>query len=185
MGLTLITPASGDVIALDEVKTLAGIEDDSFDAKLALLVPAAVAQVEKRIGRALGEQVWALTLPGFADAIALDNGPVLAIAEVRYLDSAGAEQVLNPAVYYTDLTVTPARLLLAEGESWPATASHAAAVTIEYSAGYGAAVDQVPLPGDLKLALLALVTHWFENGAAAGMPAGVERMLDPFKSWLI
>jgi len=53
-------------------------------------------------------------------------------------------------------------------------------LTIDYTAGYGAAAD---VPADLKQAVLALVAYWYENRdlAMASLPSGLDRMLAGYR----
>jgi hypothetical protein len=59
----------------------------------------------------------------FAALERLSQAPVQSIVDVRYLDAAGVEQVLDPAVYEfvnVDADVLRPRIRLAFGKSWPA-----------------------------------------------------------------
>jgi uncharacterized phiE125 gp8 family phage protein len=53
-------------------------------------------------------------------------------------------------------------------------------LSIDYTAGYGAAAD---VPADLKQAVLALAAYWYENRdlAAAATPAGLDRLLAGYR----
>lgn len=185
MGLTIVTPASGSPIEDAEVKALCGIEDSAQDALLAILKPAAVRQVESCIGMALAATVYRLTLDAFSDAIELPRGPVSDVASVTYRDADGVSQVLNDSVYTLDLSSSPQWVVRNEGESWPDPLGAVNTVSVTFTAGYGSGTGEVPLPDDLKLAVGALVQHWFENGAAAGVPQGVWDLLGPYRRFLI
>jgi uncharacterized phiE125 gp8 family phage protein len=52
-------------------------------------------------------------------------------------------------------------LILADGSSWPATATRPDAVTVTWTCGFGATADA--LPASIVHAVKLLVTHWHEN----------------------
>ena len=73
------------------------------------------------------------------------RGPITVdLSAVKYLDSAGVEQTLDPSVYVLDNTVEPAVVHRAYGESWPSTYPHPNAVTIRVVTGYGDNSEDVP-----------------------------------------
>lgn len=178
MGLTLITPAATLPVTLAEVKTLCKIEDASFDDELELLLPGACSAIEEYTGRPLGAQTWRLTLDGFSDAIELPKAPATTPLTVEYTDTNGLTQIASTALYSLDLASQPQWVVLNEGESWPETASAVGAVRVNFTAGY---TDSTIPPG-LKLAVAALVKHWWENGIDAGMPATVQFHAAPWRS---
>ena len=181
MGLTLITPASGSPVSLAETKLLCRMEDGSADAELGLLLPAAVSALGEWIGQPLGQEVWELTLDAFSPAIELPKGPVSGSVTVRYVDPAGATLAADPAIYSVDLVSKPKWVVLNQVRSWPAVMDAVNVVRIEFTAGYSA----LTLPAPIKLAVAALVKHWFENGAEAGLPAGVTELCSPWRSlWI-
>ena len=100
---------------------------------------------------------------------------------VRYVDPAGATINADPALYSTDLVSKPQWVVLNQGRSWPAVLDAVNVVQIEFTAGY----STLTLPAPIKLAVAALVKHWFENGAEAGIPAGVTDLCGPWRSLLI
>lgn len=183
MGLTIVTPASEAPISLDEVKALASVEDSSHDVRLNLLLDAAVRQVEELLGMALGPTVYRLTLDAWADAIELPRAPVTAVGSVKYSDTAGAEQTVSADDYTLDATSSPQWLVRNADATWPDLVDGVNAVRITFTAGFSDA--GVPLPGPLKLAVGSLVSHWFDNGAEAGMPKGTWDLIGPWRRWVI
>ena len=181
MGLTLITPATALPVSLADCKAICGIEDASFDARLELLRGGAHDMVAELLGCPLGESGWRLTLDQFSDAIELARGPVTAVTAFEYVDPDGNTQDVAPAAYLTDLVSDPQWIVRASDASWPETLDAVNVVTVSFTAGYTAAT----LPAGLKMALLGLVQHWFENGPAAGVPAAVMNALAPWrKLWI-
>lgn len=65
--------------------------------------------------------------------------PLQSVAEITYIDTNGATQVLASDQYLVDAISQPARIVPAYGCSWPATRAQANAVKVRFVAGYGAA----------------------------------------------
>lgn len=183
MGLTLITPATVPPVTLADARTVCRIEasETSFDPLLTLLLGAAVDELAAFTGQALGEQGWRLSLDQFTDTIELPRGPATAVASVGYYDIAGTLQTLSPAIYTIDLVTNPQWLVLNSGKSWPELLDAVNVVRVDFTAGYSPAT----LPPGLKGAVLGLIAHRWDNGAAATIPAGVLDAASPFRPILI
>ena len=185
--MILVDPAVALPVELADLKLQCGVEDSSFDTLLTMHLTAAVRHVERVLDRALGTQVWQLSLDAFADVIELPRGPVLEVVDdgFTYLDSDLTTQPVPDAAYTLDLVSSPQRLVLNSGESWPANvADRVNAVTVRFEAGYTAAT----LPADLQQAILMLAAHWFENRSAVNVgnivnevPLGFDALLWPFR----
>ena len=173
-------------ITLAEAKTQCFVADTTdHDADLSNLLKAATFAVEKRLNRQIMPATWTLTLDGFpSGAIQIDKPPVSAISSVAYTDTAGDAQTWSSAYYQTDLSTNdgPARILPAEGYSWPNTqADTYGTVVVTFTAGYATAA-LVPLT--IKHAIAFLVAHWWRNREpivigtiTANLPAGLDMVL--------
>lgn len=125
-----------------EVRARLGIDDG--DAILSPLIKAVCAQIEPPngwVGRALGKQTLEMRTGCFWycwGELKLRFPPFREMVSVKYLDSSGAEQTLDPSAYTvvgatgTDI----ARLVLPYGGSWPSALDSAESVRIRYVAGY-------------------------------------------------
>jgi uncharacterized phiE125 gp8 family phage protein len=165
--LTRITAPAAQPVTLAEAKAFAAIETTDWDALVASMIAGATAALDGEageLGRAILEQTWRLDLDGFpacSGAIELPLPPLISVDEITYLDPAGAEQTLAPTAY----RVTGAgswgfaRITPALDERWPATARLAGAVSITFTAGFGAAAEDVP--EDLRIAIMARVAGAF------------------------
>jgi uncharacterized phiE125 gp8 family phage protein len=93
--------------------------------------------------------------------------PVTAIVEFTYLDSAGAEQTLDPADYQAWLDHSPPLLAPDVLTAWPALQAGALKpITIDFTAGYGTAQA---VPELVKAEILKTLADWDENRGRAGM----------------
>ena len=153
MTSTLIAPPGEEPVTLAEAKAFCRIDGSDEDALVNALIAAARLQVESLTGRALIAQTWRLTM---ACAPRLVELPVIPVAA---LVAAPAGAVLQSDAV---LLVEPVDEL-----------------TVDYTAGYGAAAD---VPGDLKQAVLTLVAYWYENRDAVTMPPlGFDRLIASYK----
>jgi uncharacterized phiE125 gp8 family phage protein len=89
--------------------------------------------------------------------------PLQGVTFVKYYSAANVLTTLADTVYTVPAFHEPASMVLADGQTWPALASRADAVQVEYVAG-AATADDVPAP--LKQAMLLLIGHWDENRSA-------------------
>src|SRR5690606_31055902 len=137
-------PPSSAPVSLDEVKRALDLGDDTgSDEELAELIPAAVDMVERDCQRALLSQTWNLYMDGFPCEIELRMPPVIAVASVKYTDTAGDEQTVATSDYHTDTTTAPGRI-------WPVTVwpsdvacDRPNAVNVTFTAGYGGSIPKV------------------------------------------
>jgi uncharacterized phiE125 gp8 family phage protein len=71
--------------------------------------------------------------------------PLIAVTGITYYDTANALQTFSDALYQVDTTQKPGRIRPVYGQYWPYTYyNRLGAVTITYTAGYGATSATVP-----------------------------------------
>jgi uncharacterized phiE125 gp8 family phage protein len=61
------------------------------------------------------------------------------VSSIKYLDTAGSLQTLDPSDYLVDDYQEPARIIPAYGKVWPLIRHQPNAILVRYVAGYGAA----------------------------------------------
>lgn len=142
-----------DPVALDLAKAAQTIETDQDNTLLTGYLQAAVAHVEGVTGLRLARQTVKLRTWGFEPVwFPLPIAPVAAVTEIHYLDTVGASQTLDPALYTTALHGLSPLIARAPGQKWPATRCAPGAVTITADVGYAAG----ELPPVLRQAVLLL-----------------------------
>jgi len=176
---TLLEPPLDAAVPLDLVKAHLAVDDDERDALIEAHLAAATEYAERYTGRAIMPQVWEGVVDAFpAAGIVLPVGPVTEVEEVAWLDEAGAETVVDPALYWSDRSGRTARV--EPRDAWPSGAAlRSGAVRVRWTAGDGVC------PSAMQAAILLLVGHWFANreavvvGAGSGeVPLGVKVLLD-------
>lgn len=145
---------------------------------------AAIAAIEARTGKILIARGYALVLAGWRDAAgeALPLAPVQSVDAVVLRDAAGAETVLDAALYRLEPD-SQRPVLRPAGALLPAVA-RGGSVRVELTAGM--APDWGGLPADLGQAVLLLAAHYYEyrHETALGdgcMPFGVTSLIQRYR----
>jgi SPP1 family predicted phage head-tail adaptor len=115
---------------------------------------------------------------GFWDVVRFPKAPLRTIDLIQYVDTSGATQTIDPALYQADTDAEPGRLRPAFGKVWPTPRwEQLASVKVTYTCGYGAASA---VPDGIKTAIKMHVAHRYINREGADIPDGIYRQLDPY-----
>lgn len=177
-----------------------GDTETAPDAELSRLISTAREWVESFTGRWLAQQTIEVVGDGFGNKSRrelvygyrhlpcwpdLDLGwPVQSIESIKYTDTAGVEQTLDPALYVPDTFSQPVRIDMAYGQTWPALRFQANAVRVRAIVG---PTEDEPIPAALRSAMLLMIGHLFENRKEASdlqtfaVPMGIETLAWPFR----
>ena len=181
--IALVTAPTAEPVTRQEVKDHLRIDSDLEDTHLDLLIKAARQHCENAIHRAFVTQTWRLKLDHVpcGTTITFPNPPLLTVSSFAYVDTSGSSTTWSSTNYTVAADADPGRLMLAYNASWPAVRTQPEAITITYTAGYGAASA---VPQTLKHAVKMLVAHWYENrepvltgSIVADMPMSVDALL--------
>lgn len=207
MPMQLMTPPAGEPISLAEAKLHLRVDFDDDDSLIQVLISAACQAAETLTNRQLITARWRMVLDSFpgpslmgvpagqtftlpGHAVLLPKSPVASVVEIRYLDMAGAWQVMPAANYTVDSVCEPARITPVFGQIWPIAMPQIGAVSVIFDAGYGNA-SAVPegIKTWIKLRVGSLYVHREE---VASMTRGridplpfIDGLLDPYKVPLI
>ncbi len=187
--LTLFEGGDDLPVSLEDLKRHCRVDFDDDDDVLGIYLRSAVEYVARETGRTLAPSVWLVRRPGFGSGcIDIPLAPLRDVVEMTIIDGSGERVVVDGWSWRR----TPAggAVEVAPGHDWPA----ADAVEIEVEAGYdlagasGSGDDpELRLPVRLRLAVLMLAGHWYENREAvsdsvkAKLPLGVEKLLGQMK----
>lgn len=163
------------------IDAVAGVHED--DTLITDQLLAAQAYAEHHTGASIGSQTLELALDTFPTGpIVLPQGPVTGVTSVSYIDTAGAPQTLDSALYLLCDYGAPARLDPAYGTRWPATLGTPNAVKVRYVAG--------SLPAAARAALLLIVGHLYTHRESVNIdkivsvvPMGADALLDTIKNY--
>jgi len=134
----LITAPIVKPVTLADVEAQVRATLTSESALINAYISAVTDKAENYTRRALITQTWEITLDRFplCRGIALPLSPVQSITSIKYIDTNGVEQTVDPTAYV--LTAgDPAEVYPVYGLYWPSTRTQPDAVTIRYVCGYG------------------------------------------------
>lgn len=176
-------------VTFDEVKEAARVDFDDDDQILKAYLEAAIDHLDGWggiLGRAIINQEWRLDLaiwPSYG--IVLPFGDV-STASVKYIDPAGAEQVLPDDVYEVVETATGSLLRFRNSFGRPSLINDRSdAVQVTFTTGYGE--DASKVPASIKVAIMLMVCHWYENREASStdgirkLPLAVDALITPHR----
>lgn len=165
---TLVTAADELPVSLADIKAHCRIDHDDEDGLLNALIAAATQHVEERTGKQLVEQTWETAWDGrcLSRLLVLPVAPVLQVSSIAYVDREGADDTANLADFHAVKNEDEAWLEPKSGNAWPAIAPEPNALSITYTAGFGAPAD---VPANLTLAIKQTVAHWYEHRQAVVM----------------
>lgn len=203
--LRLVTDVSAEVVTRAEAKAHAKIEVTDDDALVDNLIKAAREVAQRHTSRLIGVQTWALVMDAWpvraADdwwdgaregsvsslyatkpAIDLPFAP-LTSATLKVLSADGSASTDFAGTYLVRDDTTP-RLVLQRGTAPPTPLRDVGGLEVHMVGGF----DASTLPGSLKVAMLSLVSHWYERReagvteAVSTVPMQTQRILDQFKA---
>lgn len=179
--MQLVTPPA-ELIPLPEAKAWLRVDGMEEDALIGGLLAAATAHLDGWtgvLGRALGEQVWEISLDAWPAEIRLPLGPVVRVEQVGYVDPAGVLQIVPPTAYEVDTQGVEGWIVPVEGQDWPEALETINAVRVRWTCGTGC-------PAPVRTAILMLVAHWYGSREAVGpasseLPLGVAALIAPWR----
>lgn len=158
-------------------------DDTSQDLTLALLITTARRYAEAYTGQSFITQKWRATMDRFpgvmlpatpyaasaawlptpqpSNEIQLLHGPIQSVDLITYLDANGASQTLATSKWTLDASGIFPRIAPTYGNAWPDTLPQIGAVTVDFTAGYGATAPSVPV--EIVHWMLVRIGSLFEN----------------------
>ena len=139
-------------------------EDDLID----IYIAAARVICENITHRQFVTATWAMTLRAFptvsangSEVLYLPRPSGISVTSLAYVDTDGEDQTLVDGTdYSTDFTTLVSTISPFYNTTWPSTRDQKKAVTVTYTAGYGAASA---VPGNIKAAILMVTADQYEH----------------------
>lgn len=161
----VIQPPAQEPVSLADAKGHCIVSGSDDDALLTRMIAAARRNAEHRTQASFIARELELRFDAFPlGAIELAQGPVSEIKWVKYTDTTGVEQTLDPSAYVLDAAAPPGYVLPAYDTEWPDTRSTPNAVRVRYVAGFG--VDPTDVPEDVRAWLLITVATLYQQREA-------------------
>lgn len=177
-----VTTQPEPLVTLDEAKVALGESGSDRNDLIEGLILAAQAELDGPkgwVGITVAPQTIEVRFDRFGSPMRLP-GPVIDPVTVNYLDSDGADQALNAAVY---TLLSDGRLVLTPNQSWPSTCSRAEAVTVTYQAGIEDADD--PRIALMKTAIIMHVRMTLDHQEPEKLRETINWLVSPLKVWAV
>lgn len=174
-------------VSLDEVKSFLRLTGSDEDSVLELLIKSAREFAEVWTGRQCLTSTWDYYLDAFPDTeILLPRSPLQSVTSITYYNTGNVLTTWSSSEYTVDANQAPPKITEKYGYYWPSTLCIPNAVIVRGIYGYTAASL---VPGRLRLAILQLVSHFYENREliytgtilSAKVPIGLESLLYSLK----
>lgn len=182
MSLVQISPPAGAVIALEDIKAHLRVLHNDDDALIATIINAATRALETRSGLSFLTQRWRVSMDTPPrDDYSFPIGPVSSVEAVSVVGGDGVAQLIDPQ-RYIHTTGLAARLRVRE--SWPRPGVSLNGIQIEFTTGYGDAVD---IPAPIIQAIKILTGHYYETREVTSqerifaVPHTVDVLLAPYR----
>lgn len=178
------------LISTANAKTFLKVDTSEDDTIINNLVVAATRSAEEYTNRLFITQELEQYAPVWTGVGQLFKSPVSAVSSITYFDESNASQTLSASVYSLNNVLEPARIELKVDQEFPNLADRWDAIKVTYSAGYGTATTDVPMP--IIQAVYLTIGHWYENRQSVivgrqvnEMPMTSKYLLDQYKVQVI
>lgn len=173
MSLVMTSGPGLEPLTLAEVKAHLRIDGTAEDALLQSLIVTSRLHIEAALGVALITQSWSWFIDRWpkTQRLALPLRPVQAVADVRLWRADGSSDSLDPSKFFVDGQATPARLVWMGSVPLADPGRVVNGVEIAFTAGFGAAPENVP--STIRHALLLLIAHWYQHREPVEIGSGI------------
>lgn len=188
MSVYVVTHPTAELLTLAEARAHLRVEHVLDDATIAGCIVAAREMAEHELQRSIVTKTYEFTIDAFpAGAVELPMGPVpavgaLSVDSVKYTDTAGVEQTVNPSTYSVDPYSNVPRIVSASG--WPSTQEVVNAVRVRYTSGSPVGAVPYAIRSWVLLHAASLYEHRESvTGEAMAVMPFADRLLDPYRSF--
>lgn len=160
---------------------------DEDDNLISGLITSARLTVEAVTRSALITQSWSLILDEWGEGrmLQLPLAPIVSLDAISLWNEAGEKNQIGMTFCHLGQGA-PAKLSLNRGQRWPTPLRDTDGICIDFTAGFGGDIGDVPAP--LRQAILQLIAHWYENRGEASLsdltmpvPASVGELVGPYR----
>jgi uncharacterized phiE125 gp8 family phage protein len=184
MAVTDITPPDIEPVALDYTKLFLRVDTDDDDTLILDFVRSARQRIERLIsGSLITRRRRYISTRISGRGVFINHHPVRSIDTVTLTAGQGEERVISPQGLNINLRCQPPAISLKSRASWQSYLPGAQNLEIEFTAGFGTAAEDVPMP--LRQAILLLTAQSYEHRGAEQvppLPMMVDALLMPYRT---
>lgn len=172
-------------VTLSEAKLHLKMDDiDADDTLIEALIAAATEHAQNYTNRIFINTEIVQVYDAFPisnEVLRLAVTPLVSVASVTYLDTNGDSQTWTASDYVVDSYTEPCEISEKNGATYPDTVAQRNAVTVTYTAGFGATAANVPQP--IKQAILLLIGHFYNyrDDTVSQKRTAAERLLNFYR----
>ena len=177
-------------VSLEEAKQHCRVDTNEDDTVITAFIEAAVTHLDGWsgvLGRCLINQGWRLSFTGWPACRSIRLPfPDVSDATVKYFDVDNVERTVDASLFERVEDERGAVIEFRDGFASPAVfTDRAAAVTVEFIAGYGPAGGDVPQA--IRTAISLMIAHWYNHrevaveGQSSEVPFGASLLIAPFR----
>lgn len=183
--ITDMTLPATEPISLATAKLFLRIDHGNEDSLITDFIRKAREQIETLCRQTLISRSQRLTFPTpLKLCLYLNIAPIKAVTAVTLHLESGATESLDLSTLDINLLATPVSIKPKTlGLFGYHTRADVQAITVDITAGYGEAIEDVPMP--LRQAMLLLIGQSYENRSGAELPAipmMVDALVMPYRS---
>lgn len=179
-----VAPAVG-LVDLATLKKHARVDDNADDALLDLYLSAAVGRVDGFsgiLGRCLINQDWKVKADQWQRRFLLPF-PSVTAAEITYADTDDVSQTMSADNFELIEDHAGTEIVFGPDVDFPGlSTARQMPITVTFTAGYGAAADDVPWP--IRVAVMQMAATWYDQreiiGQGVELPLTAASLLAPF-----
>lgn len=164
MGYQITQAPTGEPLTPAEARASTRVDVSDDDVLITSHITAVREHVEQITARSLMTQKQAYVIDSFYQnqhgMLLLEKGPITSIDSINYVAMDGTNQVMPSTDYKVDLSGQLARITPRFGKIWPITIPEIACITVNFTAGYGAAQN---VPEGIKQWMRLRLGSFYEN----------------------
>ncbi|MEE9347595.1 MAG: head-tail connector protein [Robiginitomaculum sp.] len=178
----ILNPPAIEPVALAYAKSFLRVDHTHDDALISDMIISARMRVESMSGHALIIRRLLARFPANSKAqIHLPSQPVSTVQEIRAVNLGGASSVIPANRYRLNTRCQPPRIALNMQTHWHEFTPNLETIEVEYFAGYGEDMSDVPIPFKQAILLLLAQSYEHRDGANLPVPMMVDALLVPYR----
>lgn len=173
-------------VTLDYAKTFLRVDHDDDDALISDLITSARLRIETLIGGSLIMRPRRLVSTHISGrGVFINHHPVTAINRISICGAASECVEISPDSYSANLRCQPPAVTVNAPGGWRGLLSGATHIEVEFTAGFGEAAEDIPMPLRQAVMLLLAQSYEYRGDREDGLPPipmMVDALIMPYRN---